>query len=416
MLLTDSLNQWKGLLERDMRGEKLELGSDYPGYAEFYEEWKKKDLHLLSAEERTQLFSDDIADEVQKRMERIFAKKWTSTEKKNELKALAKRGDLCLVSTDEGKHFEQALSLKELSGLDPLKVRFFSPALTSVTSNYERLKEEQNLLHVSKNLRANHCLVERGYVENHKVHVDIVHSRMQASEVHVDLNEASKVWDYIFKSKDGSEKRVSETQLPEEFGVIETHFSFEEEIQSQANYMIGVQPQGNEAAVEAGKRAGIINLVTVLAAEKAQLDQAQKLNNLALINQEQEMKKEQDDHVQKTRILAAHLQKTKIIQNAASQFSANVIASKAAMAARIAEQVQQRQTEELHYKQAVQAHEVAQRQMYAQQQEQRAEKKKKLETLQKTRKVVAAASSVLTGGAVAGFSFLGWWIPHVNTL
>lgn len=414
-MFTETLNNWQPLLASEMRGEKVEID---PIYAKFYEEWKKTKeemLPKLSAAERVQLLSDDVGYETQRRIETLISKKWMSSDKKQVMKSEAQHGDLCLVSTDDGKHFDKALTLEELLPLDPLTVRFFSPTLQSVTNNYERLKEEQNLLCVSKNLRGNHCLVERGYIENHVVHIDIVHQKMEACEVEVDLKKVASARNYIFKAKDGSQNSVVESQLPEEFGEIKPPISKEVATPLNAIYLMAPQQEAKDENLDATTNAAIATYSSLMALSKLGAEASERAKALSKWNQIQNQPKDRSDVARVAMARELLLDQAQMLQTAASKFSANVMESKAAVVARMLEKQQQIQAEKEHYIQAVRAHEVAQRKMVAEQQAARAKQKSIYAQAQKARKVVAAVGSAVTGGAIGGFGFLGFWISHLNS-
>ncbi len=417
MLLTETHNQWKTLLEREMRGEKIELES---GYSEAFAEWKKSKeevLPKLSAEERVQLFSDDLGDLVQEKIQALVSKKWTSKEEKTKRLAEARRGDLCLVSTDEGKHFDQVHDLEELQKMNPLELRYLSPTLQSLTNDPEQLKEEQNVLHVSKNLRANHCLVERAYVENHVVHVDIVHPRMQTSEVQVDLRSPDANLQYIFIKSDGSNTSIPEAQLPEEFGVLESAIRPEDVTPANSIYLMGKSQIQQSSEAETAEAAAIASYSTVLALDQMHSAESLRFRQAALLSASQNNTSPSYKTSKMKELLAKELVLNKVntLQTAASKFSANVIESKAAMVAKFAEQQQKMQDQKVRYAQAVEAQVEAQKKLWVKRQEQ---KKKKFELMQKAqtaRKVATAVGSAVTGGAIGGFGFLSFWIAHLNS-
>ena len=417
MLLTETHNQWKTLLEREMRGEKIELES---GYSEAFAEWKKSKeevLPKLSAEERVQLFSDDLGDLVQEKIQALVSKKWTSKEEKTKRLAEARRGDLCLVSTDEGKHFDQVHDLEELQKMNPLELRYLSPTLQSLTNDPEQLKEEQNVLHVSKNLRANHCLVERAYVENHVVHVDIVHPRMQTSEVQVDLRSPDANLQYIFIKSDGSNTSIPEAQLPEEFGVLESAIRPEDVTPANSIYLMGKSQIQQSSEAETAEAAAIASYSTVLALDQMHSAESLRFRQAALLSASQNNTSPSYKTSKMKELLAKELVLNKVntLQTAASKFSANVIESKAAMVAKFAEQQQKMQDQKVRYAQAVEAQVEAQKKLWVKRQEQ---KKKKFELMQKAqtaRKVATAVGSAVTGGAIGVFGFLSFWIAHLNS-
>lgn len=416
MLLTESLNQFKVLLEREMRGEKLNLEV---GYAEAYTEWKKTKeevLPKLSAEERVQLFSDDLAEVVQKKMEQLISKKWVGGEQKQALKLAAQHGDLCLVSEDDGKNFDKALSLEELQKADPLRFRFLSPTLQSVTNKPEQLKEEQNLLHVSKQLRSNHCLVERGYVENHIVHVDVVHPKTDTSEVEVDLRSPSVIWEYVFTKKDGAKEKVPEAQVPEKFGVIEPEVPTDLITPLNSIYLVNHAKENQSAQTEAARKAAIASYSTVMALDQIQRNDQFRSREAQILALTQNQNLSPKDNPDVKRAVAQELvfNKVEALKAAANSYTTNVIESKAAMIAKFAEQQQKMQNQKQRFAQAVQAQAIAQKQMWDQQQAQKKKQKEVFASAQKVRKVAAAVGSAVTGGAIGGFGFLGFWISHLN--
>ncbi|QQR54736.1 hypothetical protein IPG41_06145 [Candidatus Peregrinibacteria bacterium] len=402
MLLTESLNQYKQLLEREMRGEAIRLE---PGYAQYYEVWKeskKESLPKLSAEERVEHFSDDLEEEVNKRIENLIAHKWMRVEKKKELYAEAKRGDLLLVSTDEGKNFNQVLSLKEVQTLDPLKVRLLSSTLISTTNKYEKVKEEQNLLHIAKTLRDNHCLVQRGFIKEGVAHVEIINPRLKSTEVEVDLNSSDSTFDYRFKGKDEKEKHVPETQLPEAFGLASIESSLGLKNATNATYLLQGLDHKQEDQLRAQKIGAVSSFLASTALQETALKKARTSEWLW-------KKQEEQSHAQ-------NLQQLVPLLNAETRFISNVLESKKQVAARIALQKAAATAEILNQEKRMETYQLA-RQVAAQ--ERRAQFIKKQEAYaqaQSNRKMLGVLGAGLTGTLTLSFGGFAWWIVHLTTL
>lgn len=276
MLFTQPQNEFKLLEDRELRGEPVALE---PGYKEAYQTWvdeNKAVLHKLSSEERTISFSDHLEETVLKKQSEWIESKVADPSKKKQLLIQAQRGDLLLVSTDEGKHFDQVLTLEEAHLKNPLTLSVLSSTLRSTTPNFQEVKEEQNMLHIIKKLRDQHFLVERAYVEKHVVHVDAIHPRRGNYEVQVPLNQdATLPFEYSFLNQLGVQK-VQETQLPEEYGEASQDHSLERpstsEIMSQ--HLLRAGASGEHGQGDLAHKAFISTMLPFLASNKNMSTQA----------------------------------------------------------------------------------------------------------------------------------------------
>ena len=238
MFYIEKHQQWKELMDREMRGESIEAELE-PGYKQAYEAWKMEmesdgKLQKLSAEERTEFFLKDLQENTLTQKKQVIEKMAVSEEEKKKLFALAQKDQLLLVSTDEGVHFDQVLTMEQVSKVDPLKVRILSQTLTSTTVDLEKVVEEQTLLHVVNNFKEAGYEIHDANLVDHVVKVEV--SKLRKSTNDQDINEHI-TYDVpvnqdaflpleIYDTRKGKEAHFAETILAEEVGMLEPDSDF----------------------------------------------------------------------------------------------------------------------------------------------------------------------------------------------
>lgn len=228
MFYLESHQQWKELMDREMRGESIEAQLE-PGYKQSYEAWKMEQKELLpklSASDRVDYFAKVIQKEVLTQKKQIIETMNVSEDEKKRLLALAQKDQLLLVSTDEGAHFDQVLTLEQAQKMDPLKLRILSQTLTSASIDLEKVIEEQTLLHVVAKFTSAGYEVHEAELENHQVKVEVTEPKKTVSEMEVSSSTTYRVPIVqndllpleIFGSEEQKEVHFSETVLPEQVG------------------------------------------------------------------------------------------------------------------------------------------------------------------------------------------------------
>ena len=251
-------------------------------YAEFAEE-NKAVLYTWGKEEVTQRFSEHLSKKVEKELLVLIDARPVDEAKKKELITLAKRQQLLLVSTDEGKTFDQFLTLQEARQAQPLNYTIKSPTFRNSTTNLVEVVEEQTLLYVVKNMNENFTAlngaektiwsVKNAVLKNGVVQVEVnrTASNVEAEdannlkyEVVVD-QEATRPFDYKQIDKNGKEKHISETQLFEEYGEAQEDKSLQRPTQEAVTRGLVMQSSKNNPAAGALLATGL----TMLAMQEA---------------------------------------------------------------------------------------------------------------------------------------------------
>lgn len=227
MLYTDSQNHFLDLQNRALRGEAVETQLD-PGYQEYYEAWINEEstiLSKLSTEERVEHFTAYLQKALLKKKQAVVEALPVDEDRKKELRALAQKDQLLLVSTDGGEHFEEVLTADEAKQKNPLDFRILSSTLASATNDLGAVVEEQTLLHVVSNLKGVGYHVDHAELKNHKVVVQVTLPKVQADsepvQYEVDVSgDPLLPLEYACLSGNGA-KHFAETALPEELKKME---------------------------------------------------------------------------------------------------------------------------------------------------------------------------------------------------
>lgn len=236
MFYIEKHQQWKELIEREMRGESIE-GELEPGYKEAYSAFKmenKEKLPKLSSEDRVEHFTKDLQENILTQKKQVIENMAVSEEEKKKLFALAQKDQLLLVSTDEGIHFDQVLTMEQTSKVDPLKLRILSQTLTSTTVDLEKVVEEQTLLHVVNNFKEAGYEIHSAELVDHVVKVEVSKLRKSTNDQEINeritydvpVNQDAFLPLEIYDTRKGKETHFAETILAEEVGMLEPDSDF----------------------------------------------------------------------------------------------------------------------------------------------------------------------------------------------
>lgn len=315
MLFTEPHNQFKAELDRKLQGAPVSLD---PVYAPHYETWteeNKNALPSMDTERRTVRFSDYVEEKMFDQEKTLIDEKEKDPIQRQALYNQALRGDLLLVSTDNGQHFDEVLNLAEAQEKDLATLRIFSSSLRSSTSNLTEAKEEQNLQHITRKLREQGCVVTNASIEAHKIHLEVIHPKNGTFNVHVELNQDPLLVPvYTLENKKGK-KTVTEDQLSLIFGL----------------------PADEPTALKSEEEAQGVQALSVMKQMKTQHQNtlAKKLVMNALLPQElQRMQNAEQDKEQAAKTLMASKIQRKQQETNAQQTSpfVNVMAAKHAVA------------------------------------------------------------------------------------
>lgn len=243
-MFLESQNQFRRLLEQEPTGTKSgealnQKPSDEeragetklnlePGYAELYSVWaeeNKEILYKLSSEEKTQRFAEYIRGHVQDHLLRLVDEQVSDAEENKHLKERARRGQLLLVSTDGGKHFDRFLTAEKAATVKATDYLLLSPTFRTASTDFKEVFEEQTLLHVvaqfsNQTIWGSTWLVNQAWLENGVVHVEVIHYKYGSYDVNVEVDQDTMApLNYEFISSEGR-VTVPETQLPEKYGEI----------------------------------------------------------------------------------------------------------------------------------------------------------------------------------------------------
>ncbi len=181
-MLLDPQNQFReDVMKPQVEGKSFELP---PGYEELYEEWAKANsetLYRMSAEERTQSFSDFVWDNLQPDIKHLA--------KTKEQKEFAIRGQALLASSDGGKTFDQLITPEDIPNVTATDYVLLTPSFRSATVNLREAMDEQSVVHVTTKLRQQHFLVNRASIQDHRIVVDVTHPRTGMYTVQVELDQ-----------------------------------------------------------------------------------------------------------------------------------------------------------------------------------------------------------------------------------
>lgn len=404
-------NQVRDQIKRNMRGKALQLEEPYEGPFQEWTNQNKAVLYKLSAEERAQSFADFLEDKVQARLLALIEEKHVDAEKTQALKNQAERGNLLLVSLDGGKTFDQFLTSEEQDQMskDPRKAMellILSPSFRSITNNFQEVREEQNLIHVVRNLREQHFLVKNVWLEEGHVHVQVAHPRYGDYEVQVNLKRPSAVpLVYEFINAEGV-KQMPETQLPEEYGEAKEDITLRKPSEEELLTLRMTQEQTDTA--RAALLAGVASSAAALAASRLLEDQALHLAQARAA----ELAKRAEQEAERTRA-----QMERPLMPAKGEIKLpTVMAAKAAMAARFARQSktleEAKKRELLRFEQAKAQEKQALEQKKAREQERH--KTLQASTNSFAKKVALGLGTA--GGFLASLGGAGWFVTHINLL
>lgn|GEM_PF-2485548 len=189
MMPLDSQNNFTKLMEQKIHGQKPVFDAPYQELYELWENQNQEVVYRLSAEERTEAFSDFVEKQRKGKVEEILeAKDFKETNlSKEELKNLNQRGQLILASRDGGKTFDTLITRQDLEDkkIDPIAYTILSPTLTSGALKMEDVLDEQTKLYIVKNLKEQNFLVKNAVIKDGKVEVETTEPKTGETELHV---------------------------------------------------------------------------------------------------------------------------------------------------------------------------------------------------------------------------------------
>ena len=374
-----------------------------PAYAEAYAafaEENKEVLYTWGKEDIARRFSDYLSKKVEKDLVTLIEASPADEAKKKQDLSLAKRGQLLLVSTDDGKNFDQYLTIEDAKRVNPIAYQILSPTFRSNTTNLMEVVGEQTLLHVVSTMNQNFSSVnaaektiwsvKEATLKNGVVHVEVsrTSSNPEALEdadhkydIEVDQDpDLPLVYDEM--DKNGNKKSFAETQLPSEYGEAKPDPTLQ--MPSPEEVLIsGIA--NNDDGSQAAKNAVLVTGLTMLALQEA----------AAHASPEQRARE------------AAALAKSRIERPMATPETGdafNVTAAKAAVAARFARQNQANKTSQEHEAARIEHSKIERNTVHAK--KEAAEKKNK-ERYSADQKKLARNSAAGAGAAAALAGLLG---------
>lgn len=196
-------------------------------YVPLYKAWleeNKEVLYKWSPEERVQRFSEAVRNHYEKRLNALIESSDAVEDEKNELKAMSKKAALILVSTNEGQTFDSFLKPEDLDTVNPSEYQILSPTLSGATNNLKEVQAQQELLHIVSSFQDQSIwgqqvwLVQDAYIEDGTAHIEVTHYKYGVYQVEVNLDEDPKgQLIYTFINEEGKQA-IPETQLPEKYG------------------------------------------------------------------------------------------------------------------------------------------------------------------------------------------------------
>lgn len=197
-------------------------------YAPLYAAWLEENKDVLykwSPEERVERFTAAVTEHYEQRIHEWIEASAKSEEEKKDLKSMAQKGALLLVSTDEGKTFDTVLKPEDLNTVNASDYQLFSPTLRGATTDLKQVQAEQELLHIVESFQDQSLwgqqvwLVQSATIENGVAQLEVIHYQYGVYQVEVPLNEdAALPLVYTFSNEAGKQS-VPESQLPEKYGV-----------------------------------------------------------------------------------------------------------------------------------------------------------------------------------------------------
>jgi hypothetical protein len=301
MLYLDSQKQFAQQMDLAAQGKNISFD---PVYADRLRRSQEENQNALwTSEEATERISEDLALEVEQKLLDLVEQSPETEEKKEQLKNLARRGQLLLVSSDEGPErsggpkFDHFLTLKEAREASPLHTTILSPTLVSSSMKLSEVIEGQTLLHSVKVLKESFSVqnqsekqlwrVENATIEKGVVHIEVARngtaleddSSRFSVEVEVDQDPALPlVYEQINKGGRERSERIPETQLPEKYGEAKPEFTEMQKISS----VEGEDPSKAQAAKEAAVAIGALGILDTLSQLEALSQEEQAKEAAAL--------------------------------------------------------------------------------------------------------------------------------------
>lgn len=295
-------------------------------YAPLYAAWLKENKDVLykwSPEERVERFTAAVTEHYEERIHQWIEASIESEEKKKDLKSMAQKGALILVSTDEGKTFDTVLQPEDLNTVNASDYQIFSPTLKGASTDLKQVQAEQELLHIVEGFQDQSVwgqqvwLVQSATIENGVAQLEVIHYQYGVYQVEVPLNEDAKLPLVYTFSNEAGKQSVPETQLPEKYGVAQPDAALSMPLNEQNKVVMLATLHEPKDDVKKAVLAGTLSMLAMQEAMRhpSSMDRANE---------------------------AAALAKAQIEQPMSIQFGGktvtNITAAKAAMAARFARQ------------------------------------------------------------------------------
>lgn len=289
LYLTDIQKQFEANeMTRLSRGEKVELAA---AYQEPYNKWLEKErvqknITKWSTHDQMENFMLDLEGQIDEKIMAWIAQQDTSDENKRRLKHLAKRGELILVSDDEGKSFNKVLVLSEVDPKKEFSFLIQSSTLRTSFSTHIGLRElhkEEKKLRLARHLEAAGYEVKTITIENGEAKAEVLRVQDQSTfTVTVDLKkDAAQPLVYDFLDAQGNHEQVAENVLGDTVKRNKTKVDLRED--ERKPLMAATEIQNQKGAMAAADAA--------LAAEMAEILQKEKQKEEEALNAMQGMSK-----------------------------------------------------------------------------------------------------------------------------
>lgn len=194
------------------RGKTSGLGA---GYAELFKRWEELNsryLYMVDDEFYVQSFADFLQDEVKKKIYELTDSK--------KLRQLAARGEVLLASEDGGETFDTLLPITEVKKkLKAMDYLLLTPTLHSAVLDLREVVDQQIAIHAARQLRRSGFEVQSAEIDDdHKITINVT-PRSGIVRVEIDTNQpVTKPLEYVFVDKDGGQRKMTESQMPETYG------------------------------------------------------------------------------------------------------------------------------------------------------------------------------------------------------
>ncbi len=260
MILTPSQSAFLINLDRLSRGEAVPME---PWLEDVYQRWTMAhpNHNAFAPEIQMKSFAQAVLQ--------IYLARVASLSSDPQTKRLAERGRLLVVTQDHGQHFE-LLREDQLKKADATKYELFSPTLTTASTDLNAVLEEQTVLAVITRLEQHQFMVYGAEIQNGKLLIDALHAK-GSYKIAVDMNQdfAQPIqFEFMNLNTPYKSDHFVETQLPEQFGTINSGTSMER-MAAQQNLMERML-QGKQGAGDNGLNTALMAAALMGSAVKKQ--------------------------------------------------------------------------------------------------------------------------------------------------